>query len=387
MDFGERAAGRKFLVSVFASFFGKETLLGLDIGGSTLKAMQVEAQRGRFKIVRAVQQPTPQGAIRDGIVMDPVAVGDAISQMLRAAGMTATSAVMAVSGPTVIVRQITMPKLSESVLKRSIRYEAGKYITSSLDDAALAFEILGPNVDDPSQMDVMLVAAPRELVDSRIAAVERAGLDAVAVDIEAFSLLRALAELNQEAFDDDNLRAIVDIGGTHTEVILLTGSKFALTRFIPISGDTFTDAVKNQLRIETAEAEAKKSDADMSILVSGAGDPAQLELARILQTTIDELLREIRRSINYFQSQLVEGETPAPLTEILLVGGSALIPGLAPYMTARLGTETRVCDPFDSPRLEMTPEAEEWLRTQGPHLGVALGLAVKENMNALGGKA
>lgn len=373
-------------MSVFASLFGKETLLGLDIGSSMLKAMQVEGQRGRFKVVRAVQQPTPPGAVRDGIVLDASAVGEAIQQMLKAAGMTASSAILAVSGPTVIVRQIVMPKLSEAVLKKSIRYEASKYITSNLEDSALAFEIVGPCADDDSQMDVMLVAAPRELVDSRIAAVERAGLDAVAVDIEAFALRRALVELNPDTFDDGNLRAIVDMGANHTEVILFIGSTFALTRFIPISGDTFTDAIKNQLRLGASEAEAHKAEADMSVLISGVGDPSQVDLARILQTTIDELLREIRRSINFFQSQL-EDEVPSPLVEILLTGGGSQIQGLAPYMTARLGTDTRVVDPFDSSYLEMTPEAEEWLRAQGPHLGVALGLAIKEHMSLMGGKA
>ena len=373
-------------MSVFASLFGKETLVGLDIGSSMLKAMQVEGQRGRFKIVRAVQQPTPPGAVRDGIVLDASAVGDAMSQMLKAAGITASGAVLAVSGPTVIVRQITMPKLSEAVLKKSIRYEASKYITSNLEDSALAFEIIGPVTDDPSQMEVMLVAAPRELVDSRIAAVERAGLDAVAVDIEAFALRRALVDLNPDAFEDGNLRAVVDMGATHTEVILFTGSTFALIRFIPISGDTFTDAIKNQLRLEAAEAETRKAEADMSVLITGAGEPQQVELARILQTTIDELLREIRRSINFYQSQLEE-DAPPPLAEIMLIGGTSQIPGLAPYMTARLGTDTRVVDPFDTTLLEMSSEAEEWLRDQGSHLGVALGLAVKESMNVLGGKS
>jgi type IV pilus assembly protein PilM len=124
----------------------------------------------------------------------------------------------------------------------------------------------------------------------------------------------------------------------------------------------------------------------MSVLISGVGDPSQVDLARILQTTIDELLREIRRSINFFQSQL-EDEVPSPLVEILLTGGGSQIQGLAPYMTARLGTDTRVVDPFDSSYLEMTPEAEEWLRAQGPHLGVALGLAIKEHMSLMGGKA
>jgi type IV pilus assembly protein PilM len=279
------------------------------------------------------------------------------------------------------VRQIRVPKMNAATLNKSIRYEAGKYISSNIEDAALSFEIMGVSEDDPTQMDVMLVGTNRELVESRVAVAQLAGLEAVSVDIESFAIIRALVDLSPDDFADENLRAIVDIGASHTEVIILSGPDFALTRSIPISGDTFTDSLKNQLRLESSEAELRKLEADMGALITGEGSAESIELARIIQTTMDELLREIRRSINYFQSQLAEEGVTTNLSEILLVGGSSQMRNIPSYMSARLGITTRLCDPFSSARIETSPEAEEWLQEQGPSLTAALGLALKEHMN------
>lgn len=365
-------------MSILSSLFGKEVVVGLDIGSAMIKAVQVEPTRTGFRIVRAAEQKTPLGAVRDGVIISREALATAIRQMLNAAGITANAAVLSVSGPSVTVRQIRVPKMTQATLVKSIRYEAGKYISSNLDDSSLAFEILGPCEDDPTQMDVMLVGTSRDLVESRVVVAQMAGLEAVAVDIEAFAILRAIVQVSEDDFADSNLRAIVDIGASHTEVIILSGPDFALTRSIPIAGDTFADALKNQLRIEASEAELRKLDVDMGALITGQASAEAIELARIIQTTVDELLREIRRSINYFQSQLAEEGVSATLTEILLVGGAAQMRNLATYMSARLGIPTRLCDPFANPRLETSAEAEEWLQEQGASLTGALGLALKE---------
>jgi type IV pilus assembly protein PilM len=367
-------------VSFLASLFGKETIIGVDIGSANIKAVQVEAHRDSFRVTRAAQQRTPQGAVRDGIVIDRDGVAGAIRQMLKAAGISATGAVMAVSGPTVVVRQMKMPKMPEATLAKSGRYEASKYISSNVEDSSLAFEILGVCPDEPNQMDVMLVAAPREMVESRVDTIERAGLEAVAIDLESFALIRALIDCNRRQFEDGSLRALVDIGASHTEVTLLTGTSFALTRSVQISGDTFTDALKNHLRVDVAEAERRKTEIDMTALLQG-GDPDIMDSAKAVQSVLDELLREIRRSVNFFQSQQ-EGGEHHPLTEILLAGGSSQLGGLADYITARLGTTARVADAFESPAFDSSAEAAEWLREQSPRLGTCLGLAIKEFMHS-----
>jgi type IV pilus assembly protein PilM len=367
-------------VSFLASLFGKETIIGLDIGNANIKAMQVEAHRDSFRVARAAQQRTPTGAVRDGIVIDRDAVAAAIRQMLKAAGISATGAVMAVSGPTVIVRQIRIPKMAEANLMKSARYEASKYISSNVEDSALAFEIIGVCPDEPGQMDVMLVAAPREMVESRVDSIERAGLEAVAIDLESFALMRSVVDCNRRLYEDGGLRALVDMGASHTEVTLLLGTSFALTRSIQISGDTFTDALKNYLRVDAAEAERRKTELDLNVLIQG-GEPDMLDSAKAVQSVLDEMLREIRRSVNFYQSQQEGGETQ-PLVEILLAGGSSQMGGLADYITARLGTPSRVADAFESPTFDSSAEAAEWLREQSPRLGTCLGLAIKEYMQS-----
>lgn len=369
-------------MSFLASLFGKEIVIGVDIGSAHIKAVQVEAHRDSFRVTRAAQQRTPPNTVRDGIVTDREAVAGAIRQMIKAAGIVATGAVIAVSGPTVSVRQIRVPKMTELALQKSARFEAAKYISANVEESYLAFDILGAVQEDDNQMEVMLVAAPREMLDSRMDALERAGLEAIAVDLEAFALQRSIVDCNRRMFEDGQLRALVDIGAAHTEVSLLAGASFALTRSIPIAGDTFTDALKNQLRVDIAEAERRKTELDLTLLMSGGGDPEMMETVKSVQSVMDELLREIRRSVNFYQSQLPEGSVAQPLTEILLAGGSAQMGGLPSYISARLGTPSRLADPFESPIFDSAPEATQWLRDQAPRLGTCLGLAIKEFMQA-----
>ena len=369
-------------MSAFASLFGKETLIGLDIGSAYLKAVQVEPARGRLKVARAAQHKTPADAVRDGIVVDKAAVGDALRQMLKSAGISATGAVTAVSGPTVTVRHIKLPKMPEAALKKSARYEASKYISANVEDSAIEFDILGPCPEAEDQMNVMLVAAPREMVESRVAAVEMAGLEAVGVDVESFALQRALVDCNVHAFGDGGMRALVDMGAAHTEVTILNGTAFALTRSIPIAGDSFTNVFKSHLRCGQEEAERHKAAVDLLLLLDGSGPAEDLEGARLLQPMLDELLREIRRSIHYYQSQLPEGSERAALQEIILSGGTAQMRGIPEYMKARLGTEVTRGNAFSNPFFETHAESEGFLQEQHPRLMIGLGLAAKDALPA-----
>jgi len=311
----------------------------------------------------------------------------AIGQLLESSGIGANAAVVAVCGPTVAVRQIRVPKSGLPALAKSIRYEAAKHLGNNVEESAVSYEVLGPSLEDPGQYETMLVASPRELVESRVSAISQAGLEPAAVDIESFALQRAVFELNPDEFEDDSLRALVDIGACHTEVTLMSGNQFVLTRSVPIAGDTFTDAIKNHFRIDVAEAEGRKHVVDMSLLLGTAIDGEAYEAAKVVQAPVDELLREIRRSIQYFQSQASDTGQPIHLSEILLAGGSSQMPGIADFVIARLGIPARVVDPFLSPALFVATPAESLVQDHGPALGLALGLALKEPMALLhGGK-
>ena len=372
--------------------FGKEKVVGVDIGSRFIKVVQAEAGRapGTWQIVKAAVGPTPADAVRDGIVMDPAGVAQALRALILRENIDANAAVAAISGASVIVRHIKLPRMAQNVLRRSVRFEAAKHISSNVDDSMIEFEITGTVPGEDDKMSVMLVAAPIDMVESRLAVLTQAGLEPVGVDIEAFALQRALVDLSPTRPGEGTTLALLDIGATTTDVNIVTNGLFALTRSIPIAGDSFTQALKTVAPGEGWNAlEEIKARVDMTTLLQPDADPESATLARAIQPALDELLREVRRSTNYYQSQLSDpansilpagttSQTSGPVARIIITGGSAKMKGLEAYMAARLGIPVEVWDPFAGPALDTAPMTPGFIEENHPLLVTGVGLALKE---------
>jgi type IV pilus assembly protein PilM len=375
-----------------SQLLGRETVIGVDIGSRWIKIAQAEETgKKRWRICRAAIGPTPENAVRDGIVVDPAAIGLAIKALMKKNGIEATGAAAAISGSSVIVRHVKMPKMSEAILRRSVRFEAGKYISSSVEDSQIEFEIIGPIPGEAESMSVMLVAAPNTMVDSRLNALNAAGLTPVAIDIEAFALQRALLDLPATRPGEGTTLALLDIGASSTDVNIITNGQFSLTRNIDYAGDHFTKALQSLSPMaDRDELDEIKMQVDMSALLSPESDLQKQTMARAVQPVLDELLREVRRSINYYQSQLSEmtnsnlppGITTqtggSNVTKIVMTGGSAKMTGLEAYMSARLGLEVETWSVADNPEIDMTALPPSFLDENAPLLTTAVGLALKE---------
>ena len=375
-----------------SQIFGKEKVVGVDIGSRYIKVVQAEAGRtpGAWQIVKAAVGPTPADAVRDGIVLDQAALAQGLRALMQGAGIEANAAVAAISGASVIVRHVKLPRMAESVLRRSVRFEAAKHISSNVDDSMIEFEITGDVPGEDDKMSVMLVAAPNDMVESRLAALSLAGLETVGVDIEAFALQRALVDLSPTRPGEGTTLALLDIGATTTDVNIVTNGLFALTRNIPIAGDSFTQALKARAPGEGwALLEEMKSQVEMTALLQEDADPQASSLARALQPALDELLREVRRSTNYYQSQLADpansilpagttSENSGPVSRIIITGGSTKMKGLEAYMAARLGIPVEIWNPFASPALDSSRIAPGFIEENHPFLVTGIGLALKE---------
>ena len=375
-----------------AQVFGKETVAGVDIGSRWIKVVQAEASGpGRWRISKAGLAPTPPDAVRDGVVVEAAAVGQAVRDLMKASSIEATGAAAAISGASVIVRHVKMPKMSESILRKSVRFEAAKYISSSVEDSLIEFEITGPVPGEDDKMGVMLVAAPQDMVQSRLAALAAAGLEPVAIDIEAFAIQRALLDLSATRPGDGATLALLDIGATSTDVNIITDGRFALTRNIDYAGDHFTKALQTLYpQSDRAQLEEVKMRVDMSALLTPDADLEAQSLARAVQPTMDELLREVRRSINYYQSQLADpanSNLPAGVTaetgggavsRVVITGGSARMGGLEAYMAARLGLPVEAWNVCDNPAFDMTALAPSFIAENAALLTTGIGLALKE---------
>jgi len=373
--------------------FGNETIVGLDIGSRFMKVALAEPGSGHYqwKIVKAAIAPTPLDTVRDGVIVDSASMAQAIRDLMRTAEIVATGATAAISGASVIVRHVKLPKMHESLLRKGIRYEAKQYISSNTEDSMIEFEITGGIDGENDKMGVMLVAVPNDMVESRLASVIGAGLEPIAIDVEAFALQRALLDLSPTRPGEGQTIALLDIGAITTDVNIITDGRFTLTRNIGIAGDSFTNALKPVARkTEWADLEAIKFQVNMAALLEPDATPEALALAQAVQPTVDELLREVRRSINYYQSQLSDltnsnlppgvSADAGSVSKIIISGGSARMEGLAKYMSARLGMEVEVWNVFDNPHIDSSALSDSYKEQCYTVLGTSIGLALKEHV-------
>jgi len=353
------------------SLFKKKTFLGVDIGHRAIKGAQVEKTGVGWKVVKAFNVTTPDDSVKEGIVIDPDPVGAAIKAGMKQANIHADSAVVGVSGGSVIVRNVTIPKMNETTLRKSIRYEAGRYVPSSIEDSFIEFEISGETPD--GQMDVLIVASPKDMVNSRVAACKAAGLEVEIVDIEAFAQYRAIVEVEDTSVLKELTVAVVDMGAATTSVSVVSRGHFSMCRTIPQAGQVLTDALKTYFKLNDTDAESGKAALDLTTLLT-EGQVVENPPLRVVQPHLDDLIREIRRSLNYYQSQQTEQGQPNPVTHLVVSGGGAKFVGLAEYMGNKLGMQVMANGVFDNPRVVngLLDDTE-----RGLDLVVASGLAMR----------
>ncbi len=353
------------------NLFRRKAYVGVDLGADSIKLMQIEPSGDQWTITRASTVATPENAIKEGMVVDSEAVAKAVRQGMKEGRISATSAIIGVSGATVIVRSVRIPAMPEANLRKSIRFEAGRYVPSSIEDSFIEFEILGEAPEN--QMDVLIAAAPRELVKSRVRACIAAGLDVEVVDIEAFAQYRALVESNGSQELTDSTIALIDIGAKSTTVSVIDQGNFAMTRCIAHGGHTLTDALMNYFKLPEEEAEKGKTQLDLANLIEGDAGTENPPL-RVVQPHVDDLVREIRRSLNYFESQQTEGGQATTVSKVVLSGGGASLQGLATYFENKLGLETRALGAYDNDRFNVPSQFAE---SHGYEMSVATGLAMR----------
>lgn len=351
--------------------FGKKSYIGIDLGHHTIKIVQVERTSAGWEIQRLAVAPTPPESIKESIVIDPQAVAATIKQLMRDYHITATTCNIAVSGGSVVVRSVRIPRMPEATLRKSIKYEASRYVPSSVEDSYIEFEIVGEAEDN--QMDVLIVAASREVVESRMRACEAAGLEVDSVDVEPFAFHRALVEADHQNDWDEQTVAVVDIGATTTNMSVIHKTMFAMSRSIPLGSNALTDALKNYFKLSNEDAEAGKAQLDLKELLH---DPDKDNPPlRVVQPHVDDLVRELRRSLNYYQSQQTDNQDAKTIHMILISGGGAKLAGLAEYVSHKLNVPAKAVGVLENPRFGLTGLTSE--ADKGLDIAVASGLAMR----------
>jgi type IV pilus assembly protein PilM len=355
--------------------FSKKPLIGLDMGHYSIKAVQAERHGAGWRLIKVAEILTPKDAIKDGVVVDQHAMSYAIKDLITENKLQIGGVHVGVAGGSVMVRHVRIPRMSEATLRKTIKFEASRYVPTSAEESFIEFEIIGPA--DENQMDVIVVAAPKELVRSRLQVLEALGIDVESVDIEVFAGYRSLIEADPSQDWSTSTFCLVDIGAVSAKLSVIQQGAFVMTRSIPGGGAVLTEALKNYFKLSDADAESGKAQLDASTLAEPNASVENPPL-RVIQPHLDDLIREIRRSLNYHQSQLAEPTSANQVSYVLLTGGGARMPGLARYVEHKLGIKTLTAGVFNNPRFTHTTSRTDG----GSEMSVAVGLAMRSYSKA-----
>src|SRR5438128_1610170 len=236
--------------------------LGLDIGSSSVKLVQLkEAKRGYVLEAFGVA-PLPPEAIVDGALMNSTAIVEAIRQLVTQYKLKNREVAIGVSGHSVIIKKISMPKMTQEELEESIQWEAEQYIPFDVKDVNIDVQILSPaDVDTGTgQMDVLLVAAKKDMINDYTSVVSEAGLLPVVVDVDAFAVQNSF-EVNYDVPKNETI-VLVNAGASVANINVLANGLTTFTRDVTMGGNQFTEEIQKQLNVSYDEAEKLKVGGD-----------------------------------------------------------------------------------------------------------------------------
>lgn len=343
-----------------ALFPRARSTVGLDIGSGFIKAVVINHGSGHPVLEQVAIAPVADDAIVEGEVMDPRLVADAVRDLLATAQIKTKDVVVAVGGRDVIIKKIPMDRMKEADARDVIRWEADKHVPFDPENVELDFQILDPDAEG-LEMQVLLVAAKRELVESKLALLAEIGLDARVIDVEAFALHNAFERNYPEAMR--GVVALANIGHETTIVNLLEDGIPVLTRDLPIG--------VRRLREDLQRERGMPADAADRVVRGGDLDPA---LAPHVASRGEEMALGIERAAAFLQTA---ARPSAQLSRVYLTGGGSRVPGLAGVLADRLKVPVTPAHPIE--RLDVAPDAFNGLSMDevAPLLMLPVGLALR----------
>lgn len=340
-----------------------KTTVGLDIGSHSVKVVELARSGKAMKLSRYAVVELAPGTIVDGEVVNRDHLVSSIGDAFTKAGIKPKSVNSAVSGRSVIVRRIPMEKMTEAQARQAIHWEAEQHIPFRVDEVSIDFKIINEEAS-PGQMEVLLVAAKKEVVHQHRGLIQSAGLRTASVDLEQFALLRAY----QHAYtpSEEECVTILNIGADNTNLVIAKNGIPSFNRDLAIGGTRFVEAVQRFLGFdyETAEGVLRGN------LPEGVGAE---DVKNAVSSVIQELSTSVRRSFISFQAS---GESTR-IDKMFISGGCSLMPDLASILSEQHGLPVENFSPFRSVQIEPGLVSEQEQPGLDALLAVATGLALR----------
>jgi len=291
-------------------------------------------------------------------------VAAAIRQLVERHKVKTKNVATSVSGHAVIIRQIHLPLMTEEEMEASLAWEAEQYIPFEVADVNLDAQILGPDPKDPAQMNVLLAAAKKDVVDDYVALFRQCGLVPVVMDVDCFAVANVYEA--EYGIAEQEVVALIDLGASSLNVNILRGGAPVFTRDIQIGGNLYNEELQKRLGLNSQDAETVK-------LGGTVGDLSPDAVTAVIEETTEALTTDIQRALDFFSASSAD-ERPR---KVFITGGLSRMPAISTSLASRLGVDVQVIDPWRKVTYDRKLFAADELQGVGPLYTVAVGLAMR----------
>ncbi|HIJ94705.1 MAG TPA: type IV pilus assembly protein PilM [Desulfuromonadales bacterium] len=343
-------------------FKKKKEVIGIDIGSSSVKLVQLKDNKGSLQLLNAAIIPLPPEAIVDNTLMDSSAVASVVKNLVSSMGIKVKDVACSISGNSVIIRKIVLPAMPQEELEDQISWEAEQYIPFDINDVNMDFQILSPDSSDPSKMNVLLVASKKDIINDYVSVFNEAGLHLLVVDVDSFAVQNAF-EANYTCGPEDIL-ALINIGASVMNINIIKDGKTLFTRDVQMGGNLYTEEIQKQLGLSSDAAESAKK------LAHATHNEA---LIRAIEKINETITQEIRRSLDFYNSTANDER----IRSVFVSGGCSKVYNLIPAISEKIGLPVDKLNPFAELTINDKDFDPEYLQEIGPLMAVPVGLAIR----------
>lgn len=340
---------------------GASSAVGLSIGSSSIKLVELKKDGKQWKLLHFGIVQLPDDVIVNREIINSIAVTDSIKTLVSQLKLKTKSVCTSLSGTSVIIKRMTLEVPDRKELQEQVFWEAEQYLPFDISEVVMDYQELSRGKD--AKTDVMLVAAKRSVVESYMGCVDDSGLKAKIVDTDFFAL-QTLYEANYPANPNEAV-ALVDIGSSSMKIVVVFSGIPVFTKDSALGGRNLTAEIQKHLNLSYADAEALKTGGQ------AAGLPQ--EVSDLMHIMSENFATEIKRALDFYNAS----STGAPVSSILLAGGSAKVPGLPKVVEDMLGLPTQIVNPFNAISYDPAVFTPDYVASIAPIAAIPIGLALR----------
>jgi len=341
-----------------------KSMVGVDIGSSSVKAVELQGKNGDFQLVSLGYESLEPDSVVDGQIMELNSVSNAISNIFNEHKIKTNRVAAGVNGHSVIVKNIILPQMSSAELQESFAWHAEEHIPFDIADVTLDYHVTGTTDD---AIHVLMAACKRDKVANPKQAIQLAGKQPAIIDVDAFALQNCY-ELNYDP-QPNEVVALLNIGASTTNINILNGNRSVFTRDATFGGNQYTSLLQKELGVTFEHAEQVKRGMPLP-------EPVEhRDIVPILETVSDILALEIQKTMDFYRATVEDGGVA--VEKILVSGGGSKLAGLIEFLAKQFEIPVEIFDPFRKIKVDSRGFDPEYMREVIPEMAIAVGLALR----------